>query len=96
MNQKSIYISGKITGLSKTEAFELQPLELNEYDIVVNPMKLVPYNPDLTWHDYMVKDIEALLKCDAIYMLKNWGDSRGARIEYVIAKEMGLKIYFQL
>jgi hypothetical protein len=26
--------------------------------------------------------------CDEIYMLKNWKDSRGAKIEYVVAFEL--------
>ena len=40
-------------------------------------------------------NIEVLFCCDAIYMLKDWGMSRGARIEYAIAKELNLKIFFE-
>ena len=43
----------------------------------------------------MRDDISALMKCDAIYMLNDWGQSRGARIEYVIAKELGLEIIYE-
>jgi hypothetical protein len=28
-------------------------------------------------------------------MLKNWGKSKGARCEYVLAKELGLNVVFQ-
>lgn len=96
-----VYISGKITGLALEEAFimfenaEEHLLRTGTAKEVVNPMKLVPYNPTLTWEDYMAEDIKHLLKCDAIYMLTNWGNSRGARVEYNIAKELGLQIMFQ-
>jgi len=42
----------------------------------------------------MVDDISALLECEAIYMVKDWGQSKGARLEYAIAKELGLYILF--
>jgi hypothetical protein len=44
----------------------------------------------------MKEDISALLTCDAIYLLKNWGDSRGARIERAIALELGIKIIYEI
>ena len=47
------------------------------------------------WNAYMEGCIAALLTCDAIYMLKNWGDSKGARVEYAIAKELGLTIHYE-
>lgn len=99
MKDKTIYISGQITGLPIAEAdflFKLAKHDLlGKFKNVINPMELVPYDPKLTWHDYMVKDIEALLKCDAIFMLKNWGQSRGARVERAIAIELGLEIIYQ-
>jgi len=94
-----IYISGKITGLPIEEAkenFAKAEAILKEHGHeVINPMTLVPYSPELTWKDYMIKDIDALMDCEAITMLTNWGDSRGARIERAIAIEMGLLIKYQ-
>lgn len=96
---RTIYISGKITGLDIDNAASIfKEAEQNlksEFKNVINPMELVPYDDKLTWHDYMVKDIEALLKCDAIFMLKNWGQSKGARVERAIAIELGLEIIYQ-
>jgi hypothetical protein len=43
----------------------------------------------------MKEDLAALLNCDGIYMLKNWGASQGARIEHVVAKEMGLTVEYE-
>lgn len=92
------YISGKITGLSTTTArrkFNTAEtlLQLKGYN-PINPMKMHSTH-NKTWEQYMVTDISELLHCDAIYMLKNWGTSKGARIEYAIAKELGLKIMYE-
>lgn len=93
-----IYISGKITGIDVQVAQEY--FETVEKELVkaghtpINPMKLVPYHPDLTWLDYMKEDLAALLACDAILMLDNWTDSKGARVEHAVAKEFGLQLYY--
>ena len=52
---------------------------------VVNPLNIKPFLGIKTWHGYMINDIRALLKCDSIYMMDNWNDSRGAKIEFAIA-----------
>ena len=48
--------------------------------------------PDNVW---LEGDIEILHRCDAIYMLKNWQNSKGAMKELELAKELGLEIYFE-
>jgi hypothetical protein len=93
------YISGKITGLDYNEAFEKfekaeKVVEGNDYE-PVNPMKLHPKSDTLTWEEYMEKDIGALLRCDAIYMLSDWSDSKGARVERAIALELGYEVFYQ-
>jgi hypothetical protein len=62
---------------------------------LVNPMKL-EHNHNKSWEEFMKEDIGALLSCDAIYLLKNWGDSRGARIERAIALELGITILYEV
>jgi hypothetical protein len=52
---------------------------------VVNPLNIKPFLGIKNWHCYMIPDIYNLLKCDAIYMMDNWSQSRGARIELAIA-----------
>lgn len=94
-----IYISGKISGLpikSVIEKFKWHSgfLRMKGYE-PINPIEVSPYSEQKGWSDYMAEDIAALLKCEAIYMLKDWGQSRGARIEYQIAKELGLQIFFE-
>lgn len=93
------YISGKITGYDISFAehkFLLTEtiLKHNGFN-PVNPFKISPISDNKTWKDYMIDDIKALLDCEAIYMQNDWGQSKGARIEYQIAKEIGLKIMFE-
>lgn len=91
-----VYISGKITGLPLETAkdnFQQVEDDLVKYGHdVVNPMKATPYDESMSWKDYMVKDIKLLLDCDAICLLDNWTSSKGARIEFAIAKELGLEV----
>lgn len=51
--------------------------------------------PEYTWKDYMRRDIKLLIEADAIYMLKGWRRSKGARLERKIAKGLDLKIIYQ-
>lgn len=98
-NDMKLYISGKISGLpinSVIEKFKWHKMYLtNLGHDVVNPLEVCPFDESKTWIDYMKEDISELLSCEAIYMLKDWGQSKGARIEYAIAKELGLTIYFE-
>ena len=93
-----IYISGKITGYTVEQAKALfkqsEVLIAEKGHEPVNPFDLSETHPDKTWKDYMLDDIKGLFDCEAIYMHKDWQDSKGARIEHGIAVEMGiLRIY---
>jgi hypothetical protein len=61
---------------------------------VVNPTKL-PHKHDKTWQSYMREDIKALVECEAVYMLKGFGASRGALLEMELALALGMKIEFE-
>jgi len=93
-----IYISGKITGLDRQEAFA--KFEAAEYVVglqgfePVNPMKEVSESENKTWAEYMAEDIVLLDQCDGIYMLPCWRDSKGARIEHFIAETLGKAIFY--
>ena len=93
------YVSGKITGLSKEECefnFSQGTLEAQEFSKeVLNIYEVVPFVKGKTWKQYMSEDVLYLFECDSIYMLSNWGDSKGARLERAIAIEMGLDIIYQ-
>jgi hypothetical protein len=93
-----IYISGKISGIPEADAnyyFTMAHVNLKAmgWD-PVNPMFL-PHRHGKTWAEFMREDIHALLTCEAIYMLDNWQESKGSRIEFGLAVELGMKIIFQ-
>ncbi len=43
---------------------------------------------DHSWECYMRHDLKALLTCSAICLLPNWSGSRGARLEFRVAKDL--------
>lgn len=94
-----IYISGKITGLTKEE-YESNFAKAEELirrigHEVVNPVTLKRDKAPVTWHDYMRDDVKALMDCDAIYMLNGWTDSRGAILERDIAFGLEMPMYYE-
>jgi hypothetical protein len=48
-----------------------------------------------SWKDYMITDIKALVDCDAIFLLVNWTESKGAIVEFYIANNLGLKTFHE-
>lgn len=96
----NVYISGKISGLphaialSKFKATE--SILFSENYVPINPMTLNHTTHDKTWESYMKVCIKELVSCDAIYMMSGYEDSRGAILELEIAKQLGLKIMYEL
>ena len=92
-----VYISGKISGI-ENEAPELFDKAENYLMSIghepVNPMKL-NHNHDKSWSSYMKEDIKALCDCDAIYLLSNWNDSKGAIIEHAMAEVFNMKVQYE-
>ena len=96
-----IYISGKITGMKPEEyvpLFEAAEQSLIDAGIprenIVNPTKLgIPQHG--SWSEAMAVCLNALRRCNAIYMLRNWPDSLGARHELTQAGVARMDIYFE-
>ena len=94
-----IYISGKITGLPIEHAknnFDNAELNLIKLGFkTINPMTISHDHHDKSWENYMREDLKAMLNCTHIFMLKDWHLSKGANIEYNLAKDLNLTILFQ-
>lgn len=93
-----IYISGKITGtndyLERFNRAESKLIDLG-YD-VINPALVNSMLPKTaTYQQYIKMSLCMLEMCDTIYMLKDWEDSKGARLEYEYAKANGYKIIYE-
>lgn len=96
--KRRIYISGKISGLHYPDVQDkfnkAEQSILFNGDVPINPIRISPYDPNKEWEDYMVDCIKALFDCVAIYMLPCWKDSKGARVEHAIAKELSIEIIY--
>jgi hypothetical protein len=105
------YIAGRMTGLHDNgfAAFAAAEERLRaEGHAVVNPARNFGGRTDLPRPDYIRRDIEQLLVCDAIAMLPGWerrwlameGERAGqwresfARVEHTLARELGLKVRY--
>ena len=93
-----IYLSGAISSRPIDQArrqFAEAEAKLQEWGFEV----LNPFNNGLiesaSWGDHMKADIKMLLGADAIYMLDGWVESKGARLEYIIAGALGMSINYQ-
>jgi hypothetical protein len=87
---KTIYISGKISGLdiyTVNQNFFMASFYVAKYKAkIINPLEIRPLFGIKKWLFYMIADIWQLRKCTHIAMQKNWIDSKGAVIEYFLAK----------
>ena len=89
-----IYIAGKISGLENyREVFEkAEDKLLTEGNEVMNPAVL---GEGFDYKAYMPICLAMLEACDTVFMLKNWEDSKGAKVEHEYAKIQGKKIVYQ-
>lgn len=97
METKTIYISGKISGdpFYKDKFKRAKEQLLNDPKInwvVINPAEL----PDgFTYNQYTRIGIALLSECDAIFMLRDWHDSKGAAKEFFFANRLCKDIIYQ-
>jgi hypothetical protein len=93
--RRRIYIAGPMTGKPDYNfpAFRAAAERLQRAGWeAVNPAENFGGRTDLPRDSYLRADIELLLRCDAMAMLPGWRDSRGARLEYLLAIELGLEL----
>jgi hypothetical protein len=95
---KRIYISGPISGHNieeRRKVFKMVQifLEAQGYE-PVNPMENgLP--DEATTHEHMKRDIELLMTCDYIYMMRRWTHSKGCKVEFDVATAIGLTVFFE-
>lgn len=88
-----VYVSGKITGLEDYEKHfndAEKKLKLLGHK-VMNPAALAK---GFEWDDYMPICFAMINACDMVYMLPNWEDSKGAKLEKHYAESMGKRIKY--
>lgn len=93
-----VYIAGKVTGLQKDEIFkkfyESGKQLKKDGHIVMSPAVLV-LNEGFEHEDYMHICYAMIDVCDAVYIQKDWQQSKGARMERQYAKEWKKLIIYE-
>ena len=101
MKHTKIYLSGAISGLEKEEyEHNFRIAKKTVWNIfpeiwlsqIILPTEIKPLFGIHSWFFHMAADIFALLKCTNVAFQKNWIDSRGARIEMIVALITNKKI----
>jgi hypothetical protein len=60
---------------------------------IINPAAF-GVDPSFTWQDYLHRDLlELLNKCTDVLVLSGFENSRGARLELLVAHEMGMEVW---
>jgi hypothetical protein len=86
----SIPISGRPLNEAREEADRIAESLSRQGHTPVNPFNIYAgHRP--TYEDYLAADLRALMGCDAICLAPGWQNSTGCRIEYAVAKELGMR-----
>lgn len=92
------YIAGKVTGLEKADIFkkfyESGKLLKKDGHLVMSPAVLA-LNEGFEHEDYMHIRYAMIDVCDAVYMQKDWRQSKGARMELQYAKDWKKQIIYE-
>lgn len=103
MKKHKLYIAGPINGMpdGNKDGFEHMAKILKERGHeYINPREKgwkeadIPEGMDL-WTYMMKLSLQEMMDCDGIILLKGWEESKGAMIEYQLARDLGMPTYFE-
>lgn len=96
--KEKVYISGPITGTNDYMTRFGQgegKMKALGYD-VINPAQVTKSLPESTTHDEYMAICRVLVPmADAIYMMKGWENSEGAREELELAQNSGIMVLYE-
>lgn len=88
-----LYLAGPMSGYDDLNypAFNTAAAELREAGHqVINPSE--NWNPSGLWDEWLRISLRQVLSVEAIAVLPDWEESKGARLEVHVAKELGMAI----
>lgn len=88
-----VYIAGSISdNANYVKQFKEAENKLKALGhVVINPCK----EEGKAYKWYIDEGLKQLMTCEAIFMLKNWQQSKGACLEHKYAKCVGLKTFYE-
>lgn len=90
-----IYLAGPMTGLPEFNypAFHAEAARLRQLGYHVENPAENNAPADTTWSGYLRLALTQLIACEAIALLPGWDKSKGARLEYHVASELGMQVF---
>ena len=99
MNLPILYVAGLMTGYAEQNypAFNAAADLLREHGYtVLNPVDSERLNPTpgqlQSWDWYMRHAMKMVLEAEAVALLPNWQESRGAKLEVHVARSLGMQV----
>lgn len=91
---KRLYLAGPMTGFEDFNfpAFNKMAADLRGRGYIVENPAEHGVVADADWTDYMAYDLTRLGLCGMVAVLPGWENSKGARLEVHIARELGMKV----
>lgn len=104
--QVLIYVAGKYTANTDEEIID-NVLLARDYSIKIWDLGYTAICPHLNtahfeidsrcdWKEFLEGDLEIISRCDAVFLLPNWLDSKGAQQEREHAIIMGKRIFYNI
>lgn len=99
MAKEIVFVSGKYRGdieANITKAESVAKRLWQEGFIVICPhLNTARFDGICSDDIWLLGYLEILKRCDSIYMMDNWQESEGSYQELKVAREAGLKIYWE-
>jgi hypothetical protein len=104
---KIVYVAGKYTA-DTPEGIDTNIKLSENYSITIWNLGLTAFTPHLNsarferkgcntdWQGFMDGYLEVLNRCDILFLLPNWKESKGACIEEKFAKDKNIPIVYSL
>lgn len=89
-----LYLAGPMTGFEDFNfpAFNAMAADLRAHGYIVENPAEHGVVEDADWADYLAYDLTRLGLCGMVAVLPGWENSKGARLEVHIARELGMPV----